>query len=116
MEMSAAALASHVRKEFAKVIVGQTDPLDQLLLVVLTGGHALIEGVPGLAKTLAVKCLAHLFQLQFQRVQCTPDLMPADILGANVFNLSTSSFALHRGPIFTDLLLVDEINRTPPRT
>jgi MoxR-like ATPase len=109
-------LASHVRTELGKVIVGQSDALDQLLLVVLVGGHALVEGVPGLAKTLAVKTLAHIFQMKFQRVQCTPDLMPADVLGANVFNLATSSFTLHRGPIFTDLLLVDEINRTPPRT
>jgi MoxR-like ATPase len=109
-------LAAHVRGELGKAIVGQRESLDQLLLVMLVGGHALVEGVPGLAKTLAVKALAHVFQLKFQRVQCTPDLMPADILGANVFNLSTSAFALHRGPIFTDLLLVDEINRTPPRT
>jgi MoxR-like ATPase len=109
-------LASHVRGELAKAIVGQKESLDQLLLVMLVGGHALVEGVPGLAKTLAVKALAQIFQLKFQRVQCTPDLMPADILGANVFNLATSSFNLHRGPIFTDLLLVDEINRTPPRT
>ena len=109
-------LAGHVRNELAKVIVGQRDTLDQLLLVPLVGGHALVEGVPGLAKTLAVKALAHVFQLKFQRVQCTPDLMPADIVGANIFNLATSSFTLHRGPIFTDLLLVDEINRTPPRT
>jgi MoxR-like ATPase len=109
-------LAAHVRGELSKAIVGQRESLDQLLLVMLVGGHALVEGVPGLAKTLAVKALAQLFELKFQRVQCTPDLMPADILGANVFNLSTSSFALHRGPIFTDLLLVDEINRTPPRT
>ena len=112
----AAELAAHVRSELGKAIVGQRESLDQLLLVMLVGGHALVEGVPGLAKTLAVKALAQIFQLKFQRVQCTPDLMPADILGANVFNLSTSSFALHRGPIFTDLLLVDEINRTPPRT
>jgi len=109
-------LAAHVRTELGKAIVGQHESLDQLLLVMLVAGHALVEGVPGLAKTLAVKALAQIFQLKFQRVQCTPDLMPADILGANVFNLSTSSFALHRGPIFTDLLLVDEINRTPPRT
>src|SRR5580658_8019770 len=109
-------LAAHVRGELGKAIVGQRESLDQLLLVMLVGGHALVEGVPGLAKTLAVKALAHIFQLKFQRVQCTPDLMPADILGASVFNLSTSAFALHRGPIFTDLLLVDEINRTPPRT
>jgi len=109
-------LAAHVRGELGKAIVGQRESLDQLLLVLLVGGHALVEGVPGLAKTLAVKALAHIFQLKFQRVQCTPDLMPADVLGANVFNLSTSAFTLHRGPIFTDLLLVDEINRTPPRT
>ena len=109
-------LAAHVRGELNKAVVGQREALDQLLLVLLVGGHALVEGVPGLAKTLAVKALAHIFQLKFQRVQCTPDLMPADILGANVFNLSTSNFTLHRGPIFTDLLLVDEINRTPPRT
>jgi MoxR-like ATPase len=109
-------LWAHVRSELSKAIVGQRESLDQLLLVMLVGGHALVEGVPGLAKTLAVKALAHIFQLKFQRVQCTPDLMPADILGANVFNLSTSAFTLHRGPIFTDLLLVDEINRTPPRT
>jgi MoxR-like ATPase len=109
-------VAEHVRNEMSKVIVGQRQVQDHLLLVALTGGHALIEGVPGLAKTLAVKALAQIFQLQFQRVQCTPDLMPADVLGANVFNLSNSSFSLRRGPIFTDLLLVDEINRTPPRT
>src|ERR1700734_1107578 len=109
-------LAAHVRTELAKVIVGQQESLDQLLLVLLVGGHALVEGVPGLAKTLAVKALAQIFDLGFHRVQCTPDLMPADILGANIFNLATSAFALHRGPIFTDLLLVDEINRTPPRT
>ena len=116
MEMSAEALAAHVRKEFSKVLVGQREALDQLLLVVLTGGHALIEGVPGLAKTLAVKCLAHIFHLQFQRVQCTPDLIPADILGGNIFQPTEGSFRLHPGPVFTDLLLVDEINRMPPRT
>jgi MoxR-like ATPase len=109
-------LASYVHGECAKVIVGQKEALNQLLLVLLVGGHALLEGVPGLAKTLAVKTLAQIFDLKFQRVQCTPDLMPADVLGANVFNMGTSSFTLHQGPIFTDLLLVDEINRTPPRT
>lgn len=109
-------LAGHVRGQLARVIVGQQEVLDQLFLVLLVGGHALVEGVPGLAKTLAVKALASIFQLKFQRVQCTPDLMPADVIGSNVFNMGTSSFALHRGPIFTDLLLVDEINRTPPRT
>ncbi len=116
MEMSAAALVAQVRREFSKVIVGQSEALDQLLLVVLTGGHALIEGVPGLGKTLAVKSLAHLFRLQFQRVQCTPDLIPADILGGNIFQPTEGTFRLHPGPVFTDLLLVDEINRMPPRT
>jgi MoxR-like ATPase len=109
-------LSAHLRGELSKAIVGQQAPLDQLLLVILCGGHALVEGVPGLAKTLAVKALALILQLEFQRIQCTPDLMPADVVGANIFNLTTSSFALHRGPVFTDLLLVDEINRTPPRT
>ena len=111
-----AKLAAHVRGELSKVILGQREVLDQLLLVLVCGGHALVEGVPGLAKTLAVKALARICQLQFQRVQCTADLMPADVIGTNIFNLATSSFSLHRGPIFTDLLLVDEINRTSPRT
>ena len=116
MAITAAELSAQVRSEFSKIIVGQTDAVDQLLLVVLTGGHALIEGVPGLAKTLAVKVLAHLFNLHFQRVQCTPDLIPADILGGNIFHPSDATFHLNRGPVFTDLLLVDEINRMPPRT
>lgn len=109
-------LASHVRRELSKVIVGQREIADQLLLVLVCGGHAVIEGVPGLAKTLAVKTLARICGLNFQRVQCTADLMPADVTGTNVFNMATSTFSLHRGPVFTDLLLVDEINRTSPRT
>src|SRR5713101_128735 len=113
---SVSKLAAHVRGELSKVIVGQEATVDQLLLVILCGGHGLVEGVPGLAKTLAVKALALLLQLDFQRVQCTADLMPADVLGANIFNMGASSFTLHRGPVFTDLLLVDEINRTPART
>jgi MoxR-like ATPase len=111
-----AALAKQVREELAKVIVGQREVADQLLLVLVCGGNAVIEGVPGLAKTLAVKALARVCGLGFQRVQCTADLMPADVTGTNVFNLSSSTFTLHRGPVFTDLLLVDEINRTSPRT
>ena len=114
--MTTTALAEHVRKEFAKIVVGQNEVVDQLLLVVLARGHALIEGVPGLAKTLAVKSLAHIFHLQFQRVQCTPDLIPGDILGGNIFEQASGTFRIHHGPIFTDLLLVDEINRMPPRT
>jgi MoxR-like ATPase len=111
-----AALTAHVRTELEKVVVGQRDVIDQLLLVLVCGGHAVIEGVPGLAKTLAVKSLARICGLGFQRVQCTADLMPADITGTNVFNLASSTFQLHRGPVFTDLLLVDEVNRTSPRT
>ena len=109
-------LATHVRTELGKVIIGQREVVDQLLLVLVCGGHALVEGVPGLAKTLAVKTLARICALDFQRVQCTADLMPADVMGTNIFNMATSSFSLHRGPVFTDLLLVDEINRTSPRT
>lgn len=111
-----AALAAHVRGELAKVIVGQREATDQLLLTLAAGGHAVIEGAPGLAKTLAAKSLAKICGLGFQRVQCTADLMPADITGTNVFHLETSEFRLHRGPIFTGMLLVDEINRTAPRT
>jgi MoxR-like ATPase len=110
------ALTRHIRSELSKVLVGQREVADQLLLVLLCGGHAVIEGVPGLAKTLAVKSLARICGLGFQRVQCTADLMPADITGTSIFNLATSTFSLHRGPVFTDLLLVDEINRTAPRT
>ena len=109
-------LVEQARAQLGKVLVGQDELIQQLLVVVLCRGHALIEGVPGLAKTLAVKALAKVLQLDFQRVQCTPDLMPADMIGGNIFNSATGSFSLHRGPLFTDLLLVDEINRTPPRT
>jgi MoxR-like ATPase len=109
-------ITGQARRELAKVIVGQAEMIDLLLLTTVCGGHALLEGVPGLAKTLAVRALARIMKLQFQRVQCTPDLMPADIVGASVFNMATSAFTLHHGPVFTDLLLVDEINRMPPRT
>jgi MoxR-like ATPase len=111
-----AELMAHTRRELAKVIVGQQESMDLLLLTIVCGGHALIEGVPGVAKTLAVRTLAQLLQVRFQRVQCTPDLMPGDIVGASIFNMATSGFVLHHGPVFTDLLLVDEINRMPPRT
>jgi MoxR-like ATPase len=110
------ALAGHVRAQLSKTIVGQREMVDQLLLVLLCGGHAVIEGVPGIAKTLAVKSLARICGLGFQRVQCTADLMPADITGTNIFDLRSNAFELRRGPVFTDLLLVDEVNRTPPRT
>jgi MoxR-like ATPase len=116
MSNALAVTTSHARRELAKVIVGQEAALDLLLLTLICRGHALIEGVPGIAKTLAVRAVARLLQLRFHRVQCTPDLMPGDIVGANVFNMGTSQFVLHQGPVFTDLLLVDEINRMPPRT
>jgi MoxR-like ATPase len=109
-------LVTHGRNELAKVIVGQSDLVDGSLIALLCGGHALIEGVPGLGKTLSVKILARALNVGFQRVQCTSDLMPADLLGTNVLNLASGTFSLHRGPMFTDLLLVDEINRMPPRT
>jgi MoxR-like ATPase len=107
---------THGRTELAKVIVGQEELINQCLLTILCSGHALLEGVPGIAKTLVIKCFAQLFDLEFRRVQCTSDLMPADIIGSNVLNLSTSTFSLHRGPLFTNLLLADEVNRMPPRT
>jgi MoxR-like ATPase len=107
---------NHIRTELHKVIVGQDDAIEQILIAVLAEGHALIEGVPGTAKTLMVKTLSRLINAQFSRIQFTPDLMPSDITGTNVFNIATSSFNLRRGPVFTDILLADEINRTPPKT
>ena len=109
-------LARHVLDEMGKVIVGQQSLKTQCLVVLLCEGHALIEGAPGLAKTLAVKTLAHMFRLEYQRVQCTPDLMPADVIGTSVLNMASGEFTFHNGPVFTQLLLVDEINRMPPRT
>jgi MoxR-like ATPase len=104
------------RERIGRVVAGQRELIDQALLTLLCGGHALVEGVPGVAKTLAVKTLARFLSLAFQRVQGTPDMMPADILGTNVFSPQTNAFALHKGPVFTQFLLADEINRMPPRT
>lgn len=109
-------LVQHVRDEMGRVVVGQDELRMQCTIALLCRGHVLLEGVPGIAKTLTVKALSRLLQLQFQRVQCTSDLMPADIVGTNVLNMATSQFQLHEGPVFTDLLLVDEVNRMPPRT
>ncbi|HEX8176594.1 MAG TPA: MoxR family ATPase [Pyrinomonadaceae bacterium] len=106
----------HIRTELRKVVVGQDEVIEQILIALLAEGHALIEGVPGTAKTLTVKTLARIIGAQFNRIQFTPDLMPSDITGTNVFNVSTSDFTLRRGPVFTDILLADEINRTPPKT
>jgi len=106
----------HIRRELAKVIVGQDAPIEQILIALLAEGHALIEGVPGTAKTLTVKTLSRVINAEFGRIQFTPDLMPSDITGTNIFNVATSNFSLRQGPIFTDILLADEINRTPPKT
>jgi MoxR-like ATPase len=109
-------LLQHIRDEMSKVVVGQDEMRDQCVIALLCRGHVLLEGVPGIAKTLTVKVLSRLLRLNFQRVQCTSDLMPADIVGTNVLNMASSTFQLHPGPVFTDLLLVDEVNRMPPRT
>jgi MoxR-like ATPase len=109
-------LAEYLRGEISKAIVGQEQVVEQVLIALFTEGHALIEGVPGTAKTLLVKVLAQAMGAHFGRIQFTPDLMPADVTGTNIFNMATSTFALRHGPIFTDLLLADEINRTPPKT
>ena len=110
------ATVEHIRGELRKVIVGQDTVIEQILVAMLAEGHALIEGVPGTAKTLIVKTLARIVGADFSRIQFTPDLMPSDITGTNVFNVATSTFSLRRGAIFTDILLADEINRTPPKT
>ncbi|MET0645010.1 MAG: MoxR family ATPase [Pyrinomonadaceae bacterium] len=106
----------HIRSELAKVVVGQDAVIEQVLVALLAEGHALVEGVPGTGKTLLVKTLARIVGADFGRIQFTPDLMPSDITGTNVFNTATASFSLRRGPVFTDILLADEINRTPPKT
>ena len=111
-----ARLMRHTRAELGKVIAGQSDFIDQAMIAVLCRGHALVEGVPGVAKTLLVKILGQLLGLDFQRVQSTPDLMPGDMIGTNIYRQATQEFILHKGPVFTSFLLVDEINRMPPRT
>jgi MoxR-like ATPase len=109
-------MADAIRAEVAKAVVGQDSVVDHLLIALLAGGHVLLEGPPGTAKTLLAQCFATSLGLDFGRIQFTPDLMPGDILGSNLFNFQTSQFTLTRGPIFHELLLGDEINRTPPKT
>jgi MoxR-like ATPase len=113
---SVSPIIAHLKKEVSKAIVGQDEVVEQVLIALLTEGHALIEGVPGTAKTLLVKVLSLAIGSHFGRIQFTPDLMPADVTGTNIFNMATSTFTLRHGPVFTDLLLADEINRTPPKT
>jgi MoxR-like ATPase len=105
-----------LRAEIGKAVVGQEGPVAELLAALLAGGHVLLEGVPGVAKTLLAKALARSLDLRFGRVQFTPDLMPSDVLGTSVYRPENGTFELRRGPIFTDVLLADEVNRTPPKT
>src|SRR5512138_2280110 len=109
-------VASRLREQVHRVVVGQDHAIDLLMVSLLCEGHILFEGVPGVAKTLLARAFASGLSLGFSRVQFTPDLMPGDILGTNLYNFQTNSFTLTKGPIFTQLLLADEINRTPPKT
>lgn len=111
-------LYTRLKEQTARVIVGQSAVMEELVIALLAGGHCLLEGVPGLAKTLMVRTLAQSLSLEFQRIQCTPDLMPADVTGSEMFQSQDISAGLQfiRGPVFTNILLADEINRTPPRT
>lgn len=108
--------ATQVRDEVAKAFIGQPDVLDQVLIALLAGGHVLLEGVPGLGKTLLVRALGQALELNYARVQFTPDLMPSDVSGHAVYDPKTESFKIRRGPVFTNLLLADEINRAPAKT
>jgi MoxR-like ATPase len=110
------ALAGRLRAEIGKVIIGQSDTLDLMLTALFSGGHILLEGPPGTAKTLLARAFCQSLSLRFGRIQFTPDMLPGDVLGSNLFNFQTSAFTLSKGPIFCDLLLADEINRTPPKT
>ncbi|MCD6579844.1 MoxR family ATPase [bacterium] len=105
-----------IQNEMGKVVIGQKEAIKHLLMALFAGGHVLLEGVPGIAKTLLAKTLAYVCDLDFKRVQFTPDLMPSDILGTNVFDMNKREFNFIKGPIFTDIFLADEINRTPPKT
>ena len=109
-------LAEQIRNEVGKAVIGQSETVDLMLTGLFAGGHILLEGPPGTAKTLLTQCFAAAIKLEFGRIQFTPDLMPGDVLGTNLFNFSTNEFTLTKGPIFTDILLADEINRTPPKT
>jgi MoxR-like ATPase len=108
--------AASLRAEIGKVIVGQERMVDYMLIAILAKGHILLEGVPGIAKTLAAKLMAKTIDTGFSRIQFTPDLMPSDIIGTSVFNLKTSEFDFKRGPVFSNIILIDEINRAPAKT
>ncbi|WP_426347961.1 AAA family ATPase [Alloiococcus sp. CFN-8] len=114
--ITAAELARRIKIELKKAVVEQEEIMDQAIISLISGGHVLIEGVPGLAKTMLIKALARTLSLDFKRIQFTPDLMPADITGTKVFNMQNREFEMVKGPVFTNFLLADEINRTPPKT
>lgn len=114
--MSVEEAGRRVRQELSKAIAGQEAVLEQVLVAVLANGHVLLEGVPGVAKTLTVRAFAKTLGLEYGRIQFTPDLMPSDVIGTNIFDIRNSEFALRKGPIFVNVLLADEINRTPPKT
>ncbi len=105
-----------VKSELGKVIIGQQDMIELLIVSILANGHSLIEGVPGVAKTVTAKLLAKTMNVDFSRIQFTPDLMPSDILGTSIFNVKTSEFEFKKGPIFSNIILIDEINRAPAKT
>ena len=109
-------ILTRLSQALSQIVVGQTSLVHQLLVALLADGHVILEGVPGTGKTLLVKVMAKLVQAEFQRIQLTPDVLPADILGTNIFDLNSRSFSLQKGPVFTQFLLADEINRTPPKT
>ncbi len=115
MAISPKAFAA-LKARLARTVVGQNQTINALLVALLTGGHVILEGVPGTAKTLLVKQIALSLQAQFRRVQLTPDVLPADIIGTHIFDLNSRTFTLKQGPVFTEILLADEINRTPPKT
>ena len=108
-------MINSIKQELKKVIIGQDKMIDALLIGLLTNGHILLEGVPGLAKTLTIKTLAKVLRLDFKRIQFTPDLLPSDIIGAQIYDMKSGDFKIRKGPIFTNLLLADEINRAPAK-
>ena len=114
--MQVAEVATRIYAEVGKAIVGQNRSIEQALVALFADGHCLLQGVPGLGKTLMVRSFSQALNLEFKRIQFTPDLMPSDVIGTNIFDQRTSEFALRQGPIFTSVLLADEINRTPPKT
>src|SRR5690606_29651304 len=107
---------SEIRREIGKVIVGQEKMIDLLVTAILADGHVLIEGVPGVAKTLTSKLLSKIISVQFSRIQFTPDLMPSDVIGTSIYNMKSAAFEFKAGPIFSNIVLIDEINRAPAKT